>query len=58
MRTLAGIASLFLASAVSAELPDDPWELENGYETELLFLHALINYSFDPQWQLDSRKSI
>ena len=53
MRTLAGIASLFLASVVSADLPDDPWELENGYETELLFLHALINYSFDPQWQLD-----
>ncbi|MEO1246108.1 MAG: hypothetical protein AAFX56_10545 [Pseudomonadota bacterium] len=51
-KTCAPIA-LLAAALCNAELPEDPWELENGYETKLLFLHALINYSFDPQWQLD-----
>ncbi len=50
--------SLWLLTLVSAplfaELPDEEdWELENGYDTDLLFLHALANYSFDLEWQFD-----
>lgn len=44
----------FTAGTATAQLPDeDDWELENGYTTDLLFLHGLVNYSYDLAWQFD-----
>ncbi len=55
LRITLPFALLVFAAAVAAdELPDaDDWELENGYTTDLLFLHPLANYSYDPAWQFD-----
>lgn len=49
---------LLAAGMASAQTPDDlpdedDWILENGYTTDLLFLHGLVNYSYDPAWQFD-----
>ena len=50
---LAGLLVL-AAGTANAQFPDpNDWELENGYTTDLLFLHALLNYGYDPAWQFD-----
>jgi hypothetical protein len=33
------------------QTPGDDWSLQNGYDTNLLYLHALINYAYDLEWQ-------
>jgi hypothetical protein len=40
-------------NASAQELPDEDWELENGYDDDMLYLHALVNYSHDLEWQLE-----
>lgn len=48
---------LLLASANGfAQVPDDEWVLEDGYSTNLLYLHALVNYAWDGEWQFDWRR--
>lgn len=46
---------LFLALSVNAaaQLPDADWDFEQPYRDQMLYLHALVNYSYDLQWQLD-----
>ena len=45
---------LFACSAsATAQLPDTDWEFEQPYRDQMLYLHALVNYSYDLQWQFD-----
>ena len=54
LRLPALLALLAAAPSLYAELPDpDEWELENGYETTLLYIHALANYAYDPSAQYE-----
>ncbi len=53
LRAALALASLAAGLPAAAELPGDPWELENGYETQLLYLHALVNYAYDVEWQFE-----
>lgn len=41
-----------VAGAV-AQTPGEEWDLEDGYETQLLYLHALVNYAWDGEWQFE-----
>lgn len=44
---------LLLAKSATAQLPDTDWEFEDPYRDQMLYLHALVNYSYDLQWQFD-----
>jgi len=44
---------LACSASASAQLPDVDWEFEQPYRDQMLYLHALVNYSYDLQWQLD-----
>ena len=44
---------LLCGTAVNAQLPDDEWDLEEGYRTRMLFLHSLVNYAYDLEWQFE-----
>ncbi len=47
-------ALLAAATTARAELPDpDEWSLENGYDSRLLYVHALANYAYDPSAQFE-----
>ena len=46
------IALLFSAVAVRAEVPQENWAFEDGYQNDLLYVHALANYSWDLEAQL------
>jgi len=39
-------------NASAQELPGEYWGLENGYDDDMLYLHALVNYAHDLEWQL------
>jgi hypothetical protein len=43
---------LFIANA-NAQLPEEPWEFEDGYQTQMLYLHAFVNYAYDLEWQYE-----
>ena len=43
---------LFGATAL-AQVPGQDWELEEGYDDDILYLHALVNYSYDLHWLLE-----
>ncbi len=47
------LAALLCSANAQAQLPDDEWDLEDGYSTNLLYLHALVNYSYDLEWQFE-----
>ena len=47
------IAALLYTNFASAQLPDEDWEFEDAYRDQMLYLHALVNYSYDLQWELD-----
>lgn len=34
------------------------WEYGEGFREELLYLHSVINYNFDPDWQQDWEKEL
>ncbi|MEE4160920.1 MAG: hypothetical protein V2I25_00340 [Woeseiaceae bacterium] len=40
------LAALLVAATANGQSAED-WELENGYTTNLLYLHALVNYAWD-----------
>lgn len=44
---------LLLCANASAQVPGEDWELENGYDDDILYLHSLVNYSHDLHWQLE-----
>ena len=29
----------------------DEWDFDDAYREELLYMHAFVNYDFDPDWQ-------
>ncbi len=41
------------SASATAQLPDTDWEFEQPYRDQMLYLHALVNYSYDLQWQFD-----
>ena len=41
------------SASATAQLPDSDWEFEQPYRDQMLYLHALVNYSYDLQWQFD-----
>ncbi len=47
------LAATFLAAVAPAlgQTPRADWEFQNGYDTNLLYLHALVNYAYDLEWQ-------
>ena len=44
---------LLLVSSATAQVPATDWEFEDPYRDQMLYLHALVNYSYDLQWQFD-----
>jgi hypothetical protein len=42
---------LLCGASVSAQIPDEDWEFEDGYQTQMLYLHSLVNYAYDLEWQ-------
>ena len=42
---------LLLSTGANAQLPDEDWVLEDGYKTQMLYLHSFVNYAFDLEWQ-------
>jgi hypothetical protein len=44
---------LLLAVNANAQMRDADWEFEDPYDDQMLYLHALVNYSYDLQWQFD-----
>ena len=47
------LAFLLLATSANAQMRDANWEFEDPYKDQMLYLHALVNYSYDLQWQYD-----
>ena len=52
MKNLNYIALLFSAGIAHAELPQENWAFEESYQNDLLYVHALANYSWDLEAQL------
>ncbi|MBN1294736.1 MAG: hypothetical protein JXB48_23065, partial [Candidatus Latescibacteria bacterium] len=40
---------IVLSAPVSAGAAD--WEFDQVYDEKLLYLHTLVNYEYDPDWQ-------
>jgi hypothetical protein len=57
MKNLNCIALLFYATFVRAELPQENWAFEESYQNDLLYVHALANYSWDLEAQLAWERS-
>jgi len=47
------LALALLCGSAFAQVPSDKWEYEAPYLDQMLYLHSLINYSHDLQWQYD-----
>lgn len=47
------LALALLCGSTSAQVLSDNWEYEAPYRDEMLYLHSLVNYSHDLQWQYD-----
>ena len=47
------LAILLLATGANAQVRVADWEFEDPYRDQMLYLHALVNYSYDLQWQFD-----
>jgi len=47
------LALALLFGSAFAQVPSDKWEYEAPYRDQMLYLHSLINYSHDLQWQYD-----
>ncbi len=35
---------------ITFQVPAGEWEYDDRYKDELLFLHAFVNYDFNPEW--------
>ncbi|MDH4316652.1 MAG: hypothetical protein OEW68_17700, partial [Gammaproteobacteria bacterium] len=44
--------ALLLGASALAQEPGEPWEYEDAYDDDILYVHALLNYSYDLEWQL------
>ncbi len=44
---------LLLTANAMAQVPGQDWEFEDAYDDDMLYLHALVNYSHDLYWQLE-----
>ncbi len=44
---------LLSGTGASAQLPGDDWDFEDGYQTQMLYLHSLVNYAYDLEWQYE-----
>lgn len=44
---------LLLGTNATAQVPDANWVFADPYRDQMLYLHSLINYSYDAQWQFD-----
>lgn len=42
-----------MSADIYAQLPDDDWALEDGYDNELNYVHSLVNYAQDLEWQFE-----
>lgn len=42
---------LLCSTCASAQLPDGDWDFEDGYQAQMLYLHSLVNYAYDLEWQ-------
>jgi hypothetical protein len=47
------LAILLLGASTTAQVPASDWAYEKSYRDRMLYLHALVNYSHDLQWQFD-----
>jgi hypothetical protein len=47
------LAVLLLATSATAQVPLSNWRFEDPYRDQMLYLHALVNYSHDLQWQFN-----
>jgi hypothetical protein len=47
------LAILLLGTSATAQVPVSDWEFEDPYRDQMLYLHALVNYSHDLEWQFD-----
>jgi hypothetical protein len=47
------LITLLLVANANAQLPEDNWEFEDGYQTQMLYLHAFVNYAYDLEWQYE-----
>ena len=47
------LAILLLGTSATAREPATDWVYEKPYRDQMLYLHALVNYSHDLQWQFD-----
>ena len=52
MTNLNYIALLLSVGIAHAELPREDWAFEDGYQNDLLYVHALANYAWDLEDQL------
>lgn len=53
MKFLFPLPLVFLAFSAHSDLPQDEWAFEDGYGTDLLYVHALANYSWDLEAQFE-----
>lgn len=53
LRVPALLLFVVAADVCDAQVPDADWELEDGYASELNYVHSLVNYAFDLEWQYD-----
>ncbi|MEO0575308.1 MAG: hypothetical protein AAF004_07585 [Pseudomonadota bacterium] len=51
MRLVLLIVAIHIAAAARAQLPQEDWDLEDGYRNDLLYVHALSNYAWDLEQQ-------
>jgi len=47
------LTALFISTSAHAQLPDENWTFEDGYQTQMLYLHSFVNYAFDLEWQYE-----
>ncbi len=47
------LALLLCGTGANAQVPDEDWDFEDGYQTQMLYLHALVNYAYDLEWQYE-----
>lgn len=44
---------LLFSAGAAAQAPLIEWPFDDGYRDQMLYLHALVNYGFDLDWQAD-----
>jgi len=47
------LTAFFISASAHAQSPNENWAFEDGYQTQMLYLHSFINYAFDLEWQYE-----